>query len=387
MTRRQEVSLLSNPLRGITFGPSATGRLCLFGLGAFFSDCYSQLVVALGREPDLLCDNAPEKWGRQFFGRTCISPAELARQGDGTSVIITVRRFEGIYRQLHDMGLQNIFVACFDRGYDIVSGIRRIGSVQWASSREADSVLSVRGRWTLITGASRGIGRQIAVAMAGLGSNVILHGRSMEHVEEVLATCQATGVRAVPVAAELDQLAEVEAMLARLPELAPQVDILFNNAAIGGVCGKGPWVIEPEDYLKAFTVNTVAPIRICAQLVPSMVKRGFGRVVNISSTIQRTPNVMDYACSKAALSKFAHDLAPSLQGTGVMISQVCPGHVRSDMGGPMAPAPVESVIPGALLGAAMNGELNGRWFIAQDYAGLTLTEAVQKDRFYYGREH
>jgi NAD(P)-dependent dehydrogenase (short-subunit alcohol dehydrogenase family) len=117
-----------------------------------------------------------------------------------------------------------------------------------------------------------------------------------------------------------------------------------------------------------------------------MTRRGFGRVVNISSTIQRRPGEMAYACSKAALSKFVHDLAPSLQGTGVMMSLVCPGYVRSDMGGVNAPYAVESVIPGALLGALLDGDINGRWFIAQDYAGLDLPAAIQKSKFYYSQE-
>ena len=95
---------------------------------------------------------------------------------------------------------------------------------------------------------------------------------------------------------------------------------------------------------------------------------------------------MPYACSKAALNKFVFDLAPSLKGTGVMISCVCPGHVRTDMGGSNAPHPVENVIPGALLGALMDGDVNGRWFIAQDYAGMDLTAAMNKAKFYYGQK-
>jgi NAD(P)-dependent dehydrogenase (short-subunit alcohol dehydrogenase family) len=117
-----------------------------------------------------------------------------------------------------------------------------------------------------------------------------------------------------------------------------------------------------------------------------MIRRGFGRVINISSTIQKRPGEMPYACSKGALNKFVHDLAPSLEGTGVMMSLVCPGYVRSDMGGPNAHHPVESVIPGALLGAVLNGDVNGRWFIAQDYAGLDLPTAMKKAIFYYSQE-
>jgi 3-oxoacyl-[acyl-carrier protein] reductase len=151
-------------------------------------------------------------------------------------------------------------------------------------------------------------------------------------------------------------------------------------------CGSDIWNISTEDFLTHYIVNTIAPIRICYRLIPQMVQGGFGRVVNISSTIQKRPAEMAYACSKAALSKFVYDLAPSLEGTGVMMSLVCPGYVRSDMGGSKAPYPVESVIPGALLGAIMDCDINGRWFIAQDYAGLSIAAALQRAKFYYSQE-
>ena len=360
-------------------------HLCIFGLGAQFQYCYRQLVLSLGREPDFLCDNAPEKWGGEFFGKKCISPAELGRMGDSTAVVITVRKYEDIYRQLCEMGLQKVFVACFDQAYDVVHSIKVLGKEPSADAGEPlDN--PVNGKWTLVTGASRGIGRQIAMAMAKLGSNIIAHSRRLEHTEELVEACYALGVQAKPIAAELGNLNELEEMLESLEHLFPPIDIVFNNAGISLPCDGDPWDISSQDYLAHYTVNTVAPIRICNRLIPPMIRRGFGRVINISSTIQKRPGEMAYACSKAALSKFVHDLAPSLEETGVMISLVCPGYVRSDMGGINAPHPVESVIPGALLGALLGGNFNGYWFIAQDYAGLSLPAAMAKAKFYYGQE-
>ncbi|MGA3113156.1 MAG: SDR family oxidoreductase [Syntrophobacteraceae bacterium] len=359
--------------------------ICLFGLGVQFRDCYRQLVLSLGREPDFLCDNAPEKWGHEFFGKRCISPAELCQLGGSIGVVITVRRYEEIHRQLCEMGLNNISVACFDRGYDVVHSIKELGIEQLASEKEFREDL-VKGKWTLVTGAARGVGRQIAMAMAKLGSNIIAHSRRIEHTAELVEACSALGVLAKPIAAELGNFAELEEMLENLEHLFPPIDIVFNNAAISLPCGSDPWNISSGDYLEHYAVNTIAPVRIGCRLIPPMIKRGFGRVVNISSTIQGRPGEMAYACSKAALSKFVHDMAPGLQGTGVAMSLVCPGYVRSDMGGPDAPHPVESVIPGALLGALLDGDINGRWFIAQDYAGLSLPSAMQKAKFYYGQE-
>lgn len=360
-------------------------HVCFFGLGVQFRDCYNQLVLSLGREPDFLSDNAEEKWGREFFGKKCLSPAELIELGDRTVVLITIRKYEDVYRQLSEMGLMNIFIACFDRGYDIVDNIKRL-AIKQPTDEQKIFVNPVKGKWTLITGAARGIGRQITLEMARLGSNIIAHSRQIAHAREVVDTCSAMGVQVLPVAAELSNLTELEAMLSDLEHLVPQIDIVFNNAAVSLPCPSGLWSVLDQDYMTSFTVNTIAPIRICYRLIPPMIKRGFGRVINISSTIQRRPAEMAYACSKAALDKFVHDLAPSLKETGVMMSLVCPGFVRSDMGGADAPYPVESVIPGALLGAVLDGDINGRWFIAQDYAGLDLPTAMKKAKFYYSKE-
>jgi 3-oxoacyl-[acyl-carrier protein] reductase len=354
--------------------------VCLFGVGALLKDCYHLLLLFLGTEPDVLCDNDRGKWGQEFFGKKCVSPAELANLDD-VAVIVTVKNYENIYMQLNGMGLKNIFVCCFDRSYHTVHAVKRLGGNVAVPSGELSLAVPLEGKWTLITGAARGVGRLIALEMARLGSNIIAHGRSLSHVEEVVDACSALGVRAVPVAAELGNSAEVEEMLSHLENTISRVDIVFNNAAISPPCASDFWSTPNQDYLASFTVNTLAPIRICGRLIPAMIKRGFGRIINITSSIQNRPAEMAYACSKAALDKFVHDLAPSLRGTGVMITLVDPGWLRTDMGGPDAPCSTESVIPGALLGALLDGDINGRWFSAQDYAGLSIEAAIQKAKF------
>ncbi|MEI6826587.1 MAG: SDR family NAD(P)-dependent oxidoreductase [Desulfuromonadales bacterium] len=364
---------------------SNTKYLCLFGIGASLNDCYRQLLVSLNRKPDYLCDNDQGKWGQEFFGIKCLSPEELAKLGDEVAVVITVRRYEEIYRQLSDAEFKNVFVACFGQGYDIVDDIKRLEVGQRTQSHEP-IINPVQGRWTLITGSARGIGRQIALAMARVGSNVVLHSRQNTHTLELAESCAALGVEVKQIAADLGDSHQLEAMLDIMENSFPPIDVIYNNAAISLPCGADPWDISSQDYMTHFAVNAIAPIRICYRLTPPMVRRGFGRIINVSSTIQKRPGEMAYACSKAALNKFVHDLAPTLEGTGVMMSLVCPGYVRSDMGGPTAPHPVDSVIPGALLGAILDGNINGRWFIAQDYAGMDLQTAMNRASFYYSQE-
>ncbi len=361
---------------------ASSPHICFFGVGVSLTDCYSELVSILGREPDFLCDNASGKWGASFHGIGCISPEELAPLAKNTSVVITVRRYEPIWLQLKEMGVNKIFVACFDRAYDIVSAVKPL-AIERSALPSDKPAIQTRGRWTLVTGASRGIGRKIALEMAGLGSNVILHCRREENAAAVAATCADAGVQVKIIAAELGDDHEVERMLEVLLKGFPPVDFLFNNAALSLDCGPDPFNISSMDFSCHYAVNTIAPIRIAYRLIPGMKQRGFGRIVNISSTIQKQPLAMAYACSKAALNKFVHDLAPSLKGTGVAISLTCPGFVRTDMGGPDAPCGIESVAPGVLLGAVLDADVNGRWFLAQDYSGLSLNEAMAKARFYH----
>jgi NAD(P)-dependent dehydrogenase (short-subunit alcohol dehydrogenase family) len=167
-------------------------------------------------------------------------------------------------------------------------------------------------------------------------------------------------------------------MLVQLDQLTPRVDIVFNNAAIAPYSPSGFWGISSDVFRDCYTVNAIAPIRICQHLLPGMIRRGFGRVININTYIQKWPGEIAYSTSKAALDKFVHDFAPELHGTGVMMTLADPGWVRTDAGGPNATYAVETVIPGILLGAALDGDINGCRFSAQEYAGLSIEEACKR---------
>jgi 3-oxoacyl-[acyl-carrier protein] reductase len=357
---------------------SGARQVCLFGIGALLNECYDQLVLSLGREPDIFCDNAPDKWGQEFIGKRCISPSELAAQSDGMVVIITVRKHEEIYSQLFKLGIRDIFAASFDSGYYTLRGIIRTNDDYRPARKEESCSIDVHGKWTLVTGASRGVGRQIALAMAGLGSNIIAHGRSVSHVADVVHACSEYGVQVVPVAADFGNLAEVEAMLTHLEHLAPQIDIVFNNAAIASHWTSDIWSVDSSKFSDCFTVNAIVPALISQRLVPPMIQRGFGRVVNLHTNLRHVPQEIPYVCSKAALDKYVYDMAPSLQGTGVMLTLADPGWVRTDAGGPSATHAVESVIPGILLGALVNADINGCRFSAQEYAGLSIEAAARR---------
>lgn len=236
----------------------------------------------------------------------------------------------------------------------------------------------LRGKWVLITGASRGIGRLTALFMAEQGCNLILHSRKLEGTESLLAEVKAKGVEAYSVAAELKNLEEVDAMLAKIDEMGTVVDVVLNNAGLQ-IGYRVEYLDTPiEDYAASFAINTIAPMRIVYHFLPGMIERGFGRIVNTTSGIALEAEQAGYSASKAALDKVTIDLGYKMDGTDVILSLADPGWCRTDLGGPQAPNAPESAIPGITVGAFIDDKKSGRYFGAQEFAGMTLEEAVAK---------
>lgn len=239
-------------------------------------------------------------------------------------------------------------------------------------------MVNVQGRWALITGASRGVGYETAIFMAKQGCNLILHSRNLEHTKKMKEEVQALGVDAYCVQAELANHEEVVAMLDDIEAKEMPVDIIFNNAAVQIAYRRDYWQTPVEDFDLSFRINFISIATICHRLIPKMIERGFGRVINTTSGIKNEPEQAGYAASKAALDKFTKDLASRLEGTNVMINITDPGWCRTDLGGPNAPGAVENVIPGIAVGAFVDDKKSGRFLHAQNFTGMTLEEAVAK---------
>jgi 3-oxoacyl-[acyl-carrier protein] reductase len=239
-------------------------------------------------------------------------------------------------------------------------------------------MISLKNKWALITGASRGVGRQIAKGLAQQGCNLVLHSRQRENTSALEAELSPFPITICRVSAELSDQTQVERMLNEVTTLSPQIDILYNNAAIMTPYRANPWDIPVEDFRKSFEVNVITVARICYRLVPLMIERHWGRVINLTSGIRNEPQLTPYAVSKAALDKFVYDFVPTLNNTGVAMNLLDPGWLRTDMGGPKATNAVESVFPGALVPAFLSKPASGFFFQAQDYAGLGLEEALEK---------
>ncbi|HEY5284614.1 MAG TPA: SDR family oxidoreductase [Polyangia bacterium] len=227
--------------------------------------------------------------------------------------------------------------------------------------------IDIRGKWALVTGSSRGIGREIARGLAAKGCNLVLHGRAREH-NASLADELGKVVQVAIVAAELSVEAEVDRMIHETQDLSGGIDVLYNNAAIMTPYRKDYTQVTSDDYRRSFEVNVIAAVRITHGLLPRMLERRFGRIVQVTSGIRNEPELMAYAASKAALDKFVRDTVIRLRDTGVTMNLLDPGWLRTDLGGPNAPNAVESVMPGALVPALVESAVQGTLFSAQEYA-------------------
>lgn len=243
-------------------------------------------------------------------------------------------------------------------------------------------MVDLNGKWVLITGASRGIGRLSALFMAEQGCNLILHSRTKEGTKGLLEEVLAKGVSAFSVAAELSNMDEVDAMLKYIDESGAQVDVVLNNAGLQ-IAYRTDYMSTPmDDYEKSFLINTMAPMKICYHFLSKMIERGFGRIVNTTSGIALEAEQAGYSASKAALNKVTIDLGYKIKGTDVIMSLADPGWCRTDLGGPNAPNAPESTIPGIVVGAFINDGKSGRIFGAQDFKGMSLEDAVKKAESY-----
>jgi NAD(P)-dependent dehydrogenase (short-subunit alcohol dehydrogenase family) len=176
------------------------------------------------------------------------------------------------------------------------------------------------GAVVLLTGASSGIGRATALLLAGLGASVLAAGRDAGALAEVAA---ATG--AIPLAADLGDEAGRAGLVARALEPFGRVDVLVNNAGVGAA---GPLGTVDHPRLAAMVaVNLTAPVALTAALLPGMIERGRGHVVNVASIVGITGNKDEtaYSATKAGLVGFTRSLRQELAGTGVRVSLVVPG--------------------------------------------------------------
>lgn len=230
----------------------------------------------------------------------------------------------------------------------------------------------ISGKRVFLTGASRGIGQQIAYGFAELGCNLILQARKLDNLQETLKHLKSYQIDVETVEGELSDPQSVEAMLSTIEALQKQVDIVYCNAAI---MSKPQELFQADkaEWDRVMQINVYSLIRINEFFLPKLAEQGFGRVINVSSGIQDQPALMAYSVSKACVERFTRDLSKEMQNKKVLMNCIDPGWIKTDLGGPNAFSEVDSVLPGMLVPAVIedDGPIS-HLFRAQDYVGQTL---------------
>jgi 3-oxoacyl-[acyl-carrier protein] reductase len=181
----------------------------------------------------------------------------------------------------------------------------------------------LRGQTALVTGGGRGIGANIARELAAAGMHVTVTGRTREQVE---AVAKEIGGRAL--VGDVSKRADVEHWFAE----ADTPNLLVNNAGIS-VREPAAWEVEPDDWWHVFEVNVLGVYLCCRAVIPGMLERGSGRIVNVASGAAYLPNTKTtaYSASKAAVHRFSEILADQLRPHGIPVFSISPGMVRTEM--------------------------------------------------------
>jgi NAD(P)-dependent dehydrogenase (short-subunit alcohol dehydrogenase family) len=198
------------------------------------------------------------------------------------------------------------------------------------------------GKVALITGGSKGLGLTMATALAEAGADVALSGRTIATCDESAAKiASATGRRAKGFGADVTSSADIERLVKSIEDSLGPIDILINNAGVN-IRGTVDQLAE-ADWDSVLNTNLKGPFLVARAIGPGMVKRGWGRVVNLGSILGSValPGRAPYASSKAGVINHTRVMALEWAGTGVTANAICPGPFATEMNLPLLNDPVK----------------------------------------------
>jgi 3-oxoacyl-(acyl-carrier-protein) reductase len=191
-------------------------------------------------------------------------------------------------------------------------------------------MLDLSGKVAIVTGASRGIGRAVAVKLAARGAQVIAAARG-DHAESTVVEIQSAGGRAVAVSVDVTDRTSIDAVMSGALEQHGRIDILVNNAGI--TRDQLLMRMKGEDWAQVMATNLTAAFDCAQAVLKPMIKQRSGRIISISSVVGQTGNAgqANYAASKAGLIGFSKALAREVASRSITVNVVAPGLIETDM--------------------------------------------------------
>lgn len=238
------------------------------------------------------------------------------------------------------------------------------------------------GKCALVTGASRGIGRAIAVKLASEGAKVALnYAGNAAAAEEVKKEIEAAGGQAITVQADVSDPTSVEAMIQTVVDAFGQIDILVNNA---GITRDGLLLrMKDEDFDAVINTNLKGIFYTTKLVSKLMMKKRFGRIVNMASVVGLTGNAgqTNYAAAKAGVIGFSKSAAKELAARGITVNMVAPGFIETDMTAVIPEKAKEAMMGGIPLGRAGKPEdvANAVLFLVSDQAAYITGQVLKVD--------
>jgi len=190
--------------------------------------------------------------------------------------------------------------------------------------------LGLKGKVALITGASQGIGKAIALTLAEEGCNLAICARRKEVLDSSAKEISAKGAQVLAVRSDVTKLEDNKNFVSQAAKKFGRIDILVNNAGYGNA--SDPLELPEEVFRHHMDLMLFGPIQLCRLVVPYMRKHGWGRIINISSIFGKQPgNQLDYDSIKAALQMVTKDFSNYLAKDNILVNAVCPGPIRTPL--------------------------------------------------------